>query len=70
MLTVLLAVNLWMPEISFLDSKDDAKSVFLVVDDCTFKMAKTKRYDIKYIEKMIDEKCGFKIKLSDYYENQ
>lgn len=48
-------------DISIVDSRDDAKVCFIVVDDCRVSILKTKLNDLCYIMKVVGDICHIQL---------
>ncbi len=49
------------PVIQVIDSRDNDKIVFVIVDKCVVPVLKAKINDIEYIIQIVDEKCHLRL---------
>lgn len=49
------------PVIEFIDSKDDSRMTYLIVNDCKVKIVKSRLNDMEYIITAVNTTCGAKL---------
>jgi len=55
------------PHLSIIDSRDDAKIVYVIVDNCKTVVAKAKIKDVCYVLTLVDRTCHLNLDLKECY---
>lgn len=61
-LTVLTILQSTPPEISIIDSRDDAKSSYVIVNNCKVKIKKTELNDFDALLEKVNKACNLNLK--------
>lgn len=61
-------IPLYDTNLSIVDSRDDSKYVFIVIDGCKTPVLKIKLKDQCYVLRLVDKNCHLELDLSDCHD--